>query len=265
MEKNFSNGVTPPIISQETKDVNFQAIAPHRHEPVMVRTAPQKARPYAFVFFALFVLATAGVFWIYSKNGALEKQISSLQKELKEQKEKNDISALSPLEKLNKHMLLPQAQNAQVTTLSGVKDLKQADTFYEYATDGNLLVAFPNLDVIYDANADVIINARTKNTGQVAGAEARALQGAINLEIRNGSGIPGAAGKVADTFKGVKDYVIKTVGNASKNTFATTIIINLTGKDVTGLEKQFGVKAVTVLPSGEKTSTADVVIIVGKK
>jgi hypothetical protein len=257
--------MTPPVISQETKDENFQAIAPRRHEPVMVRAPDQKSKPYGFVFFALFLTAVAGAFWFYSKNETLKKQVVTLQKDLKDQKEKNDVSSLSPLEKLNKHILLPQAQNAQISTLSMVKDLKQADTFYEYAQDGNLLVQFPNLDVIYDANADVIINARTKNTGQVAGTEARALQGAVSLEIRNGSGVAGAAGKTAETFKGVKDYVVKTIGNASKSSFAATIVVNLSGKDVTGLEKQFGVKAVSVLPSGEKSSDADVVIIVGKK
>jgi hypothetical protein len=265
MEKHFSNGVIPPIISQETKETNFQSIAPQKAEPVMVRTKEHKKSSFGLVAFILFLVAAGATYWFYRLSQTLQAKVGDLQNQVKAEQQKNlaDLN-LSPLERLNKHMLLPQAQNAQISTLSNVSDLKQSDTFFEYAQNGNMFFQFPNLDVIYDPNADVIINARTKNTGQVAGVEARAVQGAISLEVRNGSGVAGAAGKVADTFKGVGQYVVKSVGNASKNTYAKITLVNLSGKDVSGLEKQFGVKAVTVLPAGEKSAQVDVVIIVGK-
>lgn len=253
-----------PIISQETKDENFQAIAPTRGEPVMVRTHANKSRlgSFGILFLFLFLAAAAATIWFYKINQDLRKQLSVHQT--------SQVSAaasghpLTALEKLNRHILLPQAQNAEITSIENVQNLKNNDTFYQYASNGDLLIQFPNLEIIYDNSADVIVNARTKNTGQVAGAEVRAMQGVINLEIRNGSGVSGAAGKTAQTFDGVKQYIVKAVGNAAKNDYAKTIIINLSGKDVSGLEKQFNTKAVTVLPAGEKSSNADVVIIVGK-
>lgn len=257
--------MNPPIISQETKEANFQAIAPLKQEPVMLRTKTVKSRSYSPIFFLLFLVAAGAAYWFFSESQTLKVKVSELEEKIKATQVASSGEGLSPIEKLNKHMLLPQAQSAQVSTIENAKDLKQNDTFFEYAENGDLLVQFPNLEIIYNNTADVIINARTKNTGQVAGAEARALQGAINLEIRNGAGVAGLASKTANTFTGVKEYVVKTVGNASKSDYAKTVVVNLSGKDVSGLEKQFNTKAVTVLPTGEAVSDADVVIIMGRQ
>lgn len=259
--------MTPPVISQETKDLNFQAVAPQKNEPIMIRTKEHKSGlgKWVFLFFVLFAVSGYFAYRFYEQNQQLQNQL--LDAETKARilsKTAAGTAGLTVLERLNKHILLPQAQSAQTSTLSNVASLKKTDTFYEYAQDGNLLVQFPNLEIIYDPSADVIVNARTKNTGQIAGAEARAMQGAISLDIRNGAGVAGLAGKTAQTFTGVKEYVVKTVGNGAKSDYPKTVIVNLSGKDVSGLEKQFGVSAVSVLPAGEKTSDADVVIILGR-
>ncbi|MBL8029799.1 MAG: LytR C-terminal domain-containing protein [Candidatus Doudnabacteria bacterium] len=257
--------MTPPIISQETKEANFEAIAPLKQEPVLLRTKTVKAKSHVGVFLVLLAVALGCAYWFYNENQTLKAKVAELEGKIITAQNSVSLDGLSPVEKLNKHMLLPQAQSAQVVTIENSKDLKQSDTFYEYAENGDLLIQFPNLEIIYNNTADVIINARTKNTGQVAGAEARALQGALNLEIRNGAGVAGLAGKTAATFSGVKEYVVKSVGNAARGDYSKTVIVNLSGKDVSGLEKQFNTQAVTVLPSGESVSEADVVIIMGKQ
>jgi hypothetical protein len=57
---------------------------------------------------------------------------------------------------------------------------------------------------------------------------------------------------------------VQTVGNAAKSDYSKTQVVNLSGKDVSGLEKQFNTQAVRDLPAGEQGSSADVVIILGK-
>ena len=255
-----------PIISQETKETNFQAIAPKRNEPIMIRTKEDKSGSggWAVMFFLLFAVSAVLCYLLYSGKKDLAQKLLETESLVLAQGQQQDTQGLSVVQRLNKHILLPQAQNAEISTISNAGEIKKTDTFYEYAENGDLLVQFPNLEIIYNSNSDVIVNARTKNTGQVAGAEARALQGAISLDIRNGAGVAGLAGKTSQTFTGVKDYLVKNVGNAARTDYAKTVVVNLSGKDVSGLEKQFGVTAVSVLPANEATSQADVVIIVGR-
>ena len=52
------------------------------------------------------------------------------------------------------------------------------------------------------------------------------------------------------------------VANASNNDYQGDILVNLIGKDVSGLEQELGITAVTFLPEGEATSQADIVIII---
>ena len=259
-----SNRMPKPTIIQEQKEENFNAIAPQRQAPVMVKTngAGGKTRlgPVGIVFVFLFLAAAAASAWLYSQYQSLNKQVEDLQ--AVNQDAQKEPASLSLLDKINQHILLPHDQTPQVTTIENVKELKKKEAFYEYAQDGDALVQFNSLEIIYNPVADVIVNARTRGTA--ARAEIRPAQAAITIDIRNGAGKAGLAGKIAETFKGVKEFIVQSVGNAAKNNYSKTIIINRTEKDITGLEKQFKTQAVKDLPAGEKPSGADVVIILGR-
>jgi len=254
-----------PIVKQEQKEENFDAIAPQRQTPIMVKTnGPQgktKLGSMGALFLVLFLAAAGAGAWFYWQYNGLNKQVSDLEA-LNLDSQKNFEGEPSLLDKINQHILLPHDQEPKITTIENVGALKKQEAFYEYAQDGDSLVQFSSLEIIYNPVADVIVNARTR--GAVAGAEIRAVQGAITIDIRNGAGKAGLAGKTAETFKGVKEFIVQSTGNAAKNSYAKTIIVNRTEKDVTGLEKQFNTQAVKDLPAGERSSTADVVIILGR-
>lgn len=251
-------------IQAEKKEENFDAIAPRKEAPILVTTnnihAKTKVGPVGVVFLGLFLLAAGLLGLVYFQYQDLNQQVEDLQA-VNQSAQKRTKEKISLIDKINQHILLPHGQEPQITTIKNVQELKRLETFYEYAQDGDALVQFNSLEIIYNPVADVIVNARTR--GAVAGAEIRAVQGAITIDIRNGAGVAGLAGKTAESFKGVKEFVVQSVGNAAIS-YQKTILVNLSDKDITGLEKQFKAQAVKDLPAGERSSTADVVIILGK-
>lgn len=253
-------------IKPESKEENFDAIAPLKSSPVMVETSASgvkksKLGSLGALFVFLFLLAASASAWFFMQYRNLNSQMADLQA-VSQNEQKAEGEGVSLLDKINQHILLPHDQAPEITTIENSGELKKQESFYEYAQDGDALVKFNTLEIIYNPVADVIVNARTK--GVVAGAEIRAVQGAITIDIRNGAGVGGLAGRTAESFKGVKDFIVQSIGNAASSNYAKTIIVNRTEKDVTGLEKQFNTRAVKDLPAGESASSADVVIILGK-
>jgi hypothetical protein len=253
-------------IKPENKAENFDAIAPQKNPPVMIATTEtKKSKTTSKVTWLLviFGLASAGTaFWLFNQYQNLKTQMNGLSEHVETIPEANSMD-VSLIDKINQHILLPHGEEPEITTIANAETLKQQESFFEYSQNGDALVKFKNLEIIYNPIADVIVNARSRGT--VAGVETRAVQGAITIDIRNGSGVAGVAGKTAESFKGVKDFIVQNIGNAGLNNYAQTVVVNLSSKDLTGLEKQFNTKAVTEMPKGEKPSTADVVIILGKK
>lgn len=251
-------------IKPEKKEENFDAIAPRKEAPILVTTnnihAKTKVGPVGVLFLVLFLLSAGLLGLVYFQYQDLNQQVEDLQT-INQSAPKRTVEKVSLIDKINQHILLPHGQEPQVTTIKNVQALKKLETFYEYAQDGDALVQFNSLEIIYNPVADVIVNARTR--GAVAGAEVRAVQGAITIDIRNGAGVAGLAGKTAESFKGVKEFVVQSVGNAVSS-YQKTILVNLSDKDITGLEKQFNTQAIKDLPAGEQSSAADVVIILGK-
>ncbi len=252
-------------IKLENKAENFDAIAPQKNPPVMIATTETKNSKttskvtWLLVVFGLASAGTAG--WFFNQYQNLKTQMNGLEEHATVNEETG--TGVSLIDKINQHILLPHGEAPEITTIANAETLKQQESFFEYSQNGDALVKFKNLEIIYNPIADVIVNARSRGT--VAGVETRAVQGAITIDIRNGSGIAGLAGKTAESFKGVKDFIVQNIGNAGLNNYAQTVVVNLSSKDLTGLEKQFNTKAVTEMPKGEKPSTADVVIILGKK
>jgi polyisoprenyl-teichoic acid--peptidoglycan teichoic acid transferase len=82
------------------------------------------------------------------------------------------------------------------------------------------------------------------------------------VEVLNGSGIPGAAQKVADALK-QSGYVVTKVGNAGRFEYASTEVIGHKGEaGVTELAAL--VNSTTVKQVEDKTAIADVTVIVGR-
>ena len=91
-----------------------------------------------------------------------------------------------------------------------------------------------------------------------------------SVEVRNGTKTAGLAGTTASGLKSEYAWIVKTsASDASKNIYTGTTLVDLSKGAKPGalaaLEEEFGVKAVSTLPQGEASSTADFVVILGTK
>lgn len=158
--------------------------------------------------------------------------------------------------------------------------------FFIDAMNGDLVLAFKEDALIYRISSDEIIKTG-KSSDLSSGSEGEFVEvpsadedneelpveeeeivveedlEPLTVEIRNGSGISGLAGKVSKQLDEDDFDVVKT-GNAANYDYDTTIIVNQSERSVLGLEEKFAELAVEELPDGEAVSTADVLLILGK-
>lgn len=261
---------------QRKNEEFFDSIAPKVHSgPVMITTKNQIKKTalgrWGWVFVVLFFVAAAlGVYLLkqyQSKSGEL--------KALKQQEEQARLALAqeSVLDKIGRHLVLPQNQQPAVVTIQDAAGLKTIQPFYSQVKDGDQLVTFQEMQIVYDPLADKIVYVRPlvsqattapAQTGGLNFSNPAATVKPITLDIRNGAAMPGLAARTAAALGKEATYQVLKVGNAQKQIYTKTVIVNLKGRDVSNLEARFGVKAVTELPLGESASTADVVLILGK-
>jgi hypothetical protein len=184
--------------------------------------------------------------------------------------------------RLGEFMVVPDTEKPSVAVLQRVTELAAQQEFYKGAKDGDILVIFSNRAIIYDALANRLVNvgpiSRNEATpAPVASGSATLTPSAAPsasptapeksaIDVLNGTATAGLAGSTASELKKNAWVTIGRVGDA-KGAYKTTVIVDLSGGKrpgaIAALEKQFAVKAVTVLPTGE-ASTADILVIIGK-
>jgi hypothetical protein len=174
------------------------------------------------------------------------------------------------LTKVSRHIVLPSSEQPFIATIENIDNLVKAQKFYEGAKNGDKLLIYRDRAIIYDPARDVLVNvgpiyvSDDQKTSGGSGEETAATpeEKALTLEIRNGSGVAGAASKLSTDLKDTYN-VIKT-GNAASSDYAKTLIVNLAKKDTADLLSKVLGEIVFELPAGESSSTADIVIIIGK-
>jgi hypothetical protein len=153
-----------------------------------------------------------------------------------------------------------------VATVKDVESLRSKDPFFAKAANGDKVIQFDREALLYRPSSDKIVRLGPSNDSSVASSTATAsgtaTTGKISVEVRNGTQTAGLAAKWKTKIIANSLYSVDKVGNAGKDTYTQAYVVNLTGKDVSALEKDLGVTAVTVLPEGEPASSADVLIIV---
>ncbi len=247
-------------MTQEKKAELFEAVAPQKSGPMIISTTLKKTifgkvgGFFAFFFFA--AVATLGyLYWQYDfvpKNELLN----------------TTAAESSPIQRAEKLIMLPSNEKPVIST----------------DESGNYVLSYFAYDVVYNQEKNIIVEIRQSNTiepsaatasgSQVAGVEMSTSSissipefqntSPITLEIRNGSGVAGAAAKARDSMKDLTGYSVTAIGNASKSNHNTTIIVSLTGRNVEALEKRYNTIAITKLPTEELQSQADAVIVLGK-
>ncbi|PIR96380.1 MAG: hypothetical protein COT92_01395 [Candidatus Doudnabacteria bacterium CG10_big_fil_rev_8_21_14_0_10_42_18] len=259
------------VENKNKKNDFFDSIAPKVQSPVMITTKGQVKKTglgkFGIIFLMLSIITTAGLGFIAYKYQKAQEKLLALEAQSGESID--TLANLTLLERVRRHMILPEAQEPSLVTIEDAEGLKNIQPIYSEVKNGDKLITFREVQLVYDPIADIVVAVKplTLVVSAAGGETERAIlksQGTLNLDIRNGSGVAGIAKKIADSLVKEDSYSIYTVGNAEKTNHAATIIVNLNDKDVSNLEERFNVTAITSLPTGEASSEADVVIIVGQ-
>ncbi len=260
---------------QKKNDEFFESIAPKvQSTPVMITTHNQVKKSalgrWGLFYLFLFIVAAGLAVYFFIQNGSAQNELLNLKAQ--NEKTRQDLLNMPPLEKIGRHLVLPEGEQPAIATILDAEGLKKVQPLYSEVKDGDQLVTFKAMQIVYDPILDKIVYVRAlvsgnipaDQSGQVNFTNPSAQVQPITLDIRNGAALPGLAGKTASALGKEATYKVIKVGNAQKQIYTKTVIVNLKNRDVSNLEARFGVKAVTQLPIGEPASTADVVVIVGK-
>jgi hypothetical protein len=205
-------------------------------------------------------LICLAVVWL--QYAGVKRELASLQDPVAQQaKMKAETQAL--VAKVGQLMVLPAGEPTVATVIDSAK-LAQEQSFFKDAKNGDKVLIYKDKAIIYDPAANQIVNVGPvlAAADQLSGAATNTLP--ISIEVRNGSRIIGAANDLGDKLKAA-GFNVAVVGNAASADYQATVLVNLTGKDVKVLEAQLNLTATDKLPSGEASSSQDVVIILGNK
>ena len=232
---------------------------------------PSKGNLFVKVILILFVLSLIALFASLLSHRRISKEIARLstptgQKELA----KKEIDEL--VKKVSKLIILPTDETPTVATVNDADDLSKSQTFYKGSSNGDKVLIYFKAQkaYIYSPTKDVLINVGPiyvdKNTK--ATTQETQTQTKLNIELRNGTSQAGLATKTSDKLKKISDFNITYITDAATSTYKKDIIVDLskgTKKElVSSLEKELGITSVSTLPAGEKTTTADVLVIVAE-
>jgi uncharacterized protein YneF (UPF0154 family) len=174
---------------------------------------------------------------------------------------------------VGKLMELPKDEAPTVATIAD-KDKLKDQTFFVKAENGDKLLAYtkamqailyrPSTNKII-AVAPIVINQPLPGGEQKK--ETSEKPNGLKIAYYNGTSVVGLSGQAEKNVKGAyPDYQTGTLGNASKDNYTETLVIDLTGnhsQEAGNIAKLLGGK-VGSLPEGEAKPDADILIISGK-
>jgi len=165
-------------------------------------------------------------------------------------------------EKIGKHIVLPDQSEPLIVQINNAEDLKKEQAFFENSQDNDILIIYPDKALIYRSSEDILINVGPVYTNNAQPPETPKIQ-AVSLDIRNGSEIAGRAEVFSNDLGSKGEYNVINIGDASRADYQASILVNLTGKNISALEQKLDLEAINVMPEGESESRADAIIILG--
>lgn len=180
-------------------------------------------------------------------------------------------------------MILPEGDEPVLATVTDAEALIKQQAFFTGAVNGDQLLLFPRSlkAIIYSPSRNKIINAgpieqspSSASDGATAGKPSSALEGAtagkqdsLTVEVRNGSGIAGMASEVARSIATLEGFTA-SARDAISNDYARTVIVATKNTDearagANSLASALGAAVIEALPAAEKSSSADIVLILG--
>ncbi len=166
-------------------------------------------------------------------------------------------------EKLGKLTLLPDEEPV-IATVMDAQLLATQSAFYQNAENGDKLVVYPKAQkaYIYSPAKNIIVNAGPLVVDQDQNSRP------VRFELRNGSGTPGAAATLKDKLE-QQQQLVSALTDAANSNYTQTLVIPINPAiqpdQLTTFAASLGVDArvAAELPTGEATSEADILIIVG--
>lgn len=263
-------------VSSETEDVLRDAV-PKTRQILGALLGFLKRKKLFVIAFVIIIAAGIGVYERYFNLTNAEKA----QKEL-----------AAAMFSVSKHMILPEGDEPVLATVTDAEALIKQQAFFAGAVNGDQLLLFPRSlkAVIYSPSRNRIINAGPIEQQQAsveskseaaspkaeanASAQSQSFQNTpslstdkLTVEIRNGTGKSGLAAQVAENIRAA-GYVVVAVSDAKSKGYSKTVLATRTNDSaksqlVVSLAAQIGAEFIEELPNGEKSTDADVLIILG--
>ncbi len=194
-----------------------------------------------------------------------------------------DATQVAELVKVvGKHVVLPEpldVSKVQVASVQDAEKLMQMSQFFKDAQNGDQLIIFPTKLVLFRPSENKIVNISapsgiqdtsesvpdiTKiNTGEQT-TEQKVVSRTLVVEIRNGSGKTGLAGLIKGKLVEFPQLSVSKTGNASRDSYETTVIVNKENFMLPDISTVVKGSVQANLPEGEKETSADILIILGK-
>ena len=204
-------------------------------------------------FLILLIVAVGGFIWYYFSYQQLKDEVD-LMADPAAQQEMYEREVADILMKVGKHIVLPEGEIPELATVQDAAALAAEQAFFEGTIDGDKLLIYSQKALIYSPSRDILVN-----VGPIYVSDIPKLV----VDVRNGSDVGGAANDLGELLVSKFNYNVIDVGDADNFDYEETVLVNLGAVDVSILEQELGVTAVTELPSGEADSIAEVVIILG--
>lgn len=221
---------------------------------------PGKSLVLTSVFGIVVVAALGAAIYFYM-------QYQHTQQLLKSPNQNAEQEVSSTVEEVGKLIVLPEGERPQVATVSDVNKLK-SQQFFANAKNGDrvLIYAKAQKAILYDPIQKKIVEVGPINLAQATPTGAQQPV-ALKVALYNGTTTTGLTTRIETEFKqSAPNVTVVTKGNAQKNTYTKTTVIDLTGKNANGaadLAKVLGGE-VGALPTGEaKPTGADIAVILG--
>lgn len=171
---------------------------------------------------------------------------------------------------VSKLMVLPQNEQPTIATVTDLAKL-QGQPFFANAQVGDKVLIYSQAGkaILYRPSENKIIELAPLNIATSSPPSAGSTQtNQLTVEIRNGSGKAGAAQSLKTQLESDGGFSVVKIGNA-KAVYPQTMVYVADGQAssaaVTRLQSLSSAAAVTTLPVGEPTTSADALLIIGKQ
>jgi len=189
------------------------------------------------------------------------------------------VAELSLVERIGRHIAIPQEEEPTIARVEDLESMRQNNpTFYENASEGDALVVWSNLAVLYSEDKDLVLAVlplelgssdkvivEKKDEAQVAVDLLKNEQELAKIEVLNGTYSAGLA-RVASNVLEEKGFTTLRPRDARRKGYEKSIIIKRIDQELPEtlqmLQELFGADVVD-LPEAETVVNGDIIVILG--